>query len=167
MCLAADRAHGWSICGTPVICAPEPMAPVWHRRVCPTCTASARLPHGVFRLKDGRYMANKPSSIEIRAYQVGFGDCFLVSFVYSKDDKRHVLIDFGTTELPKQLEGPSKHMPHVANHIKEVCGGKLTAVVATHRHADHISGFATDGKSGGSGTIIADCNPKVVLQPWT
>ena len=109
----------------------------------------------------------RPSSIEIRAYQVGFGDCFLVSFVYSKSDKRHVLIDFGTTELPKALKGPKAHMPRIAAHIKKVCGDKLTAVVATHRHADHISGFATDGKSGGSGTIIAACKPRVVLQPWT
>jgi hypothetical protein len=39
-------------------------------------------------------------------------------------------------------------------------------VVATHRHADHISGFATrDGK--GSGDVIAALNPKVVVQPWT
>ncbi|MGH8764421.1 MAG: MBL fold metallo-hydrolase [Burkholderiales bacterium] len=113
-------------------------------------------------------MASKqPKSVEIRAYQVGFGDCFLVSFVYSASDKRHVLIDFGTTQLPKAFGKPSEHMPRVANHIKQVCGGKLTAVIATHRHADHISGFATDGKTGKSGEIIAQCKPKVVLQPWT
>jgi beta-lactamase superfamily II metal-dependent hydrolase len=112
-------------------------------------------------------MAKRPSSVEIRAYQVGFGDCFLVSFVYSKSDKRHVLIDFGTSELPKELKKPSVHMRRVAEHIRQVCGGRLTAVVATHRHSDHISGFATDGKTGGSGTVIADCKPKVVVQPWT
>src|SRR5687767_1463900 len=105
----------------------------------------------------------KPHSVEIRAYQVGFGDCFLVSFVYAKY-KRHVLIDFGTTALPKrgtQSLKPSQHMPQVAKHIKEVCGGKLTAVIATHRHADHISGFGTDGRTGGSGEIIAECKPDV------
>jgi hypothetical protein len=112
-------------------------------------------------------MAKRPSAVEIRAYQVGFGDCFLVSFVYSKTDKRHVLIDFGTTALPKPLKGPKAHMPRVAEHIKAVCGGALTAVVATHRHADHISGFATDGGSGGAGKIIAALNPRVILQPWT
>ena len=47
-------------------------------------------------------MARQPTSVEIRAYQVGFGDCFLLSFIYGEKDKRHVLIDFGTTGLPKR-----------------------------------------------------------------
>lgn len=110
---------------------------------------------------------NEPIGIELRAYQVGFGDCFLLTFVYPAK-RRHVLIDFGTTALPKKLAAtPAVHMPRVAEDIASVCGGKLTAVVATHRHADHISGFATDKKSGGSGTIIAKCKPDVVVQPWT
>jgi len=112
----------------------------------------------------------KPTSVEIRAYQVGFGDCFLVSFVYARGAPRHVLIDFGTTALPRRgakSVKPSAHLPRIAEHIKGVCKGRLTAVVATHRHADHISGFATDGASGGAGKIIAACRPKVVLQPWT
>ena len=113
-----------------------------------------------------------PKSVEIRGYQVGFGDCFLVSFVYSATDKRHVLIDFGTTELPprgtpRKAGKPSEHMPQVAAQIAKACGGSLTAVVATHRHADHISGFGTDGKTGKSGETIRGLKPKVVLQPWT
>ncbi len=116
--------------------------------------------------KSSKKTAKKPQSVEIRSYQVGFGDCFLMSFVYGSKDKRHVLIDFGTTGLPKGLK-PSKHMPAVAKEIQNDCGGRLTAVVATHRHADHISGFATDTRSGRSGQIIAACKPKLVLQPWT
>lgn len=117
-------------------------------------------------------MAATPKSVEIRGYQVGFGDCFLVSFVYSATDKRHILIDFGTTELPprgtpKKAGKPSEHMPQVASQIAKACGGSLTALVATHRHADHISGFGTDGKTGKSGETIRGLNPKVVLQPWT
>jgi len=111
-------------------------------------------------------MATKPTKVELRAYQVGFGDCFLLSFVYSKEDKRHLLIDFGTTELPKGKKA-SVHMPKIAERIAEDCGGRLTAVVATHRHADHISGFGTDGKTGKSGEIIRGLKPKVVIQPWT
>lgn len=115
-------------------------------------------------------MAKKPSAVEIRAYQVGFGDCFLVTFVYGATDRRSVLIDFGTTELPaaggKRLK-PSQHMPRIAEAIRTDCGGRLTALVATHRHADHISGFATDAATGKSGLIIKALRPKVVLQPWT
>jgi hypothetical protein len=112
-------------------------------------------------------MAKRPKSVEVRSYQVGFGDCFLVSFVYAQDDKRHLLIDFGTTGLPNSLK-PSTHMPRVAQDIADVCNGdRLTALVATHRHADHISGFGTDGKTGESGKIIRGLRPKVVLQPWT
>jgi hypothetical protein len=116
-------------------------------------------------------MAKRPKTVEIRAYQVGFGDCFLVSFVYGPADKRHVLIDFGSTGLPgrgKLAAKPSQHMPLVANDIKKVCNGdRLTAVIATHRHADHINGFGTDGKTGKSGEIIKGLRPRVVLQPWT
>ncbi|MEW6586513.1 MAG: MBL fold metallo-hydrolase [Nitrospirota bacterium] len=117
-------------------------------------------------------MAKKPTSVEIRSYQVGFGDCFLLSFIYDKNDKRHVLIDFGTGELPKRGKPrkpakPSEHMPKVAEQIHKDSGGKLIAVIATHRHSDHISGFGTDNKTGKSGKIIAGLKPKVVIQPWT
>jgi hypothetical protein len=112
-------------------------------------------------------MATHPKEVEIRSFQVGFGDCFLLSFVYSATDRRHVLIDFGTTGLPKKAK-PSVHMPKIAQAIADVVGtAGLTAVVATHRHADHISGFATDGGNGGSGKTIAALKPHIVLQPWT
>jgi len=71
-----------------------------------------------------------------------------------------------TTGLPRNGK-PSEHMPKIAADVKATCGGKLAAVVATHRHADHISGFATNTASGGSGKVIAACKPAVVLQPWT
>jgi len=121
-------------------------------------------------------MATAPTSVRIRSYQVGFGDCFLLQFQYASGDMRNLLIDFGTTGVPKKMATtPSKLMPIVADKIAEACGrdkakkkdGKLHVVVATHRHKDHISGFATDGSNGGSGKTIAALRPDVVVQPWT
>jgi len=111
-------------------------------------------------------MAEKPKTLTIRAYQVGFGDCFLLTFHYPMSE-RHVLIDFGTRSLPKGLKDPDKHMRRVADDVKARCKGKLHAVVATHRHQDHISGFATAADGKGSGDVIAACKPSVVVQPWT
>jgi len=95
-------------------------------------------------------------------YNVGFGDCFLLTFHYSKE-KRHMLVDFGTTSGPK--DQPKDYMKRVAADIKAQCGSKLHIVVATHRHRDHISGFATNGD--GTGNIIAGLKPDYVIQPWT
>lgn len=107
----------------------------------------------------------KPSSLTIRSYQVGFGDAFLLSFAYP-DGPRHVLVDFGSTALPPGA--PPDRMVEVANDIAKVCDGKgLTAVVATHRHKDHISGFATNKAGTASGDIIRALKPRIVLQPWT
>ncbi|HEY5723192.1 MAG TPA: hypothetical protein VIT45_12800 [Allosphingosinicella sp.] len=109
-------------------------------------------------------MAPKPVTATIFAYQVGFGDCFLLRFDYDDDSARHILIDFGTMGLPK--DDPTVTMKRVAEDIAEKCNGELDIVVATHRHADHISGFETkDGE--GSGDIIRKLKPKRVIQPWT
>lgn len=107
-------------------------------------------------------MPAKPSGpIQVRMYDVGFGDCFLLSVPYSSG-ARHVLIDFGTTH-----GATSAHMLKVANDVAATCGGKLTAVVATHRHRDHIEGFATRKGGKGPGDVIASLKPDLVLQPWT
>jgi hypothetical protein len=103
-----------------------------------------------------------PASVTIRMYNVGFGDCFLLTFHYAKE-KRHMLVDFGSTAAPK---GHAKdYMKRVAADIKAQCGTKLHIVVATHRHRDHISGFATDGDA--TGVTIAGLKPDYVIQPWT
>ncbi len=107
---------------------------------------------------------HQPEDIEIHTYQVGFGDCFLLVFKYASCD-RHVLIDFGSMKKPKGAG--RNHMVKIAKQIKRDCKGSLDIVVATHRHKDHISGFATNKRGTGPGDIIASCKPKIVLQPWT
>lgn len=111
-----------------------------------------------------------PASLNIRSYQVGFGDCFLLTFNYPGAEKvddrsRHILIDFGSMGLPPGT--PPDQMMRVARNIKEQCNGKLHVVVATHRHKDHISGFTTQDDGSGTGDIIAQLKPEAVIQPWT
>src|SRR5262245_56799731 len=58
-------------------------------------------------------------------------------------------------------------MMDIAKDIKARTGGKLHAVVATHRHRDHISGFATDKAGKATGDVIKSLEPDLVVQPWT
>ena len=109
-------------------------------------------------------MASAPKSVTIRTYQVGFGDCFLVSFSYGPKSEKHILVDFGSTGFPKRV--PKSRMMDIAHDIKKRTNGKLHAVVATHRHRDHISGFAT-AKGKGTGDVIRSLKPALVVQPWT
>jgi len=111
-------------------------------------------------------VAQGPTSAVIFSYRVGFGDCFLLRFSYKDEADRHILIDFGTTGIPDDEEADL--MVRVAKDIKAKCGDRLEAVVATHRHADHISGFTTKADGTGSGDIIAGIKSiGVVIQPWT
>jgi hypothetical protein len=100
-----------------------------------------------------------PTAVRVRNYNVGFGDCFLLTFTYAKRDPHHILIDFGSTK--SSSFGPASLLP-IAEKIKEDSGGKLHMVVATHRHTDHISGFG-----GKPGRVIASLDPELVVQPWT
>lgn len=106
---------------------------------------------------DGCWSSGDPRRIVLRAYNVGFGDCFLLT-VHYEQCLRRVLIDFGSTAPP--AGAPRDFMFRVALDI--AAGGRLHAVVATHRHRDHISGFG-----GRTGKIIASLHPVVVVQPWT
>jgi beta-lactamase superfamily II metal-dependent hydrolase len=112
--------------------------------------------------KKAASMRKRPTSVTIRMYNVGFGDCFLLTFHYLKED-RHMLIDYGSTAAPKGAG--AKYLVEVAKDIATQCKGKLHVLVATHRHRDHISGFTTEGDA--TGKIIASLKPDHVVQPWT
>ena len=104
----------------------------------------------------------------------------MLGFHYAGDDNRFVLIDFGKTELTKKRAPRSgaflAYMKKVADDIAVRCGrkdgkgGQLHAVIATHRHADHINGFTTKAKpeaEDASGDVIRSLEPRFVIQPWT
>lgn len=99
----------------------------------------------------------KPIETKVVMYNVGFGDCFLLAFVYSEKKSVNILIDCGSTTKKKE------HMSKVVDAIYQDCGGKLDALVVTHRHEDHLSAFGLKGV----GDKLEGLNPDIVIQPWT
>ena len=80
------------------------------------------------------------STIRIRMYRVGFGDCFLVSLPLATtggETHAHILVDCGV-----HGKGDIDMIDQAVDHIAETTGKKLAVVIATHSHQDHISGFS-------------------------
>ncbi len=110
--------------------------------------------------------AHVPARVRVRMYQVGFGDCFLVTVEYAdpgsiRRAERHVLIDYGSTRSPRNTK--KSRISDVAKLIAEHTHGQLDIVVVTHRHKDHLSGFGDDTAK----QILTELKPKLVLRPWT
>jgi hypothetical protein len=114
-------------------------------------------------------MPVRPNKIRIITYQVGFGDCYLLVFEYPGNRKnRHVLIDFGRTHKPEgHLSSQAPSLGDIAKDIKAQVErkprGRLDVVVATHRHKDHIYGFAVNSSS----SVLSELDPNLIVQPWT
>ena len=108
-------------------------------------------------------MAAAPTEVTVRMYNVGFGDCFLLTFKYPGDE-RHMLVDCGSTSAPKRARKDPDFLDKVVADIERVCSGKLHVLLATHRHRDHVSGFSTQSRTG---RAIAALKPDHVIQPWT
>ena len=74
----------------------------------------------------------------VRAYRHGLGDCFLLAFANQRPQQHYVLIDCGVL---LGTDGADATMKDVANDIVAATNGRLDALVLTHQHWDHISGF--------------------------
>jgi beta-lactamase superfamily II metal-dependent hydrolase len=77
------------------------------------------------------------SFLRVRMYRQGLGDCFLLSFPRAGGEA-HVLIDCGV--LLGTPDADAK-VQRVAESILATTGGQLAALVVTHQHWDHVSGF--------------------------
>jgi len=85
--------------------------------------------------------------LRVRAYNVGFGDAFLISFPDQvpggEIETRHILIDVGS------VSGGSRVYGAVMENVLEVLDGQpLDLYVMTHEHRDHVQGLLhTEKKS--------------------
>ena len=80
-------------------------------------------------------------SIVIRMYNVGFGDCFFVR-INLGGISQTMLVDCGSIKAgPRPIDEIVKD---VIDDAKDKDGTpRIDVVVATHRHKDHVSGFAS------------------------
>lgn len=81
------------------------------------------------------------AGIRIRSYNVGFGDCFLVTFP-DNNVTRNMLIDFGNAPGQENTAYPA-----IVKNIYDETGGHLDVVVMTHEHLDHMEGFYSQKKT--------------------
>jgi glyoxylase-like metal-dependent hydrolase (beta-lactamase superfamily II) len=74
-------------------------------------------------------------SLTVRAYNVLFGDCILLS--WDEDDgPHHAWVDFGN--MPND---PNRVFDGVYDDVRRRTRGRLDLVLVTHRHLDHLEGF--------------------------
>jgi hypothetical protein len=91
-------------------------------------------------LRAGAAGGSGTTHARVRMYDVGFGDCFLL-FLPGRGGPRKMLIDCGSAvngkKKPAEVVGRL-----IADATDEDGRARIDVVVATHRHRDHISGFA-------------------------
>jgi metallo-beta-lactamase superfamily protein len=75
--------------------------------------------------------------VRIRMYRKWLGDCFLLTFRQGGEDT-HIMIDCGA------LIGTPEAQQKVQQAVESIAAdaGKLAALVVTHEHWDHVSGFS-------------------------
>ena len=99
-----------------------------------------------------------PRTLSVRMYDVGFGDCFLLTIPTSQGVSR-VLFDCGSIKLGSL---PMKQVVEaVIEDVRDAGNGspRIDVVVATHRHKDHVSGFDHPAWAG--------VQVQEVWMPWT
>ena len=78
------------------------------------------------------------TSVKVRMYRQGLGDCFLLSFPTDTGRPFYMMIDCGV--LLGTQDGADR-MNQVVRDVIDVTEGQLDLLVATHQHWDHLSGF--------------------------
>jgi hypothetical protein len=82
------------------------------------------------------------NEVIVRMYRQGLGDCFLLAVPTEDSKAKYILVDCGVHK--RQTDGPAR-LTQVLNSLVSSTGGRIDVVVATHEHADHLSGFVQKG----------------------
>lgn len=96
--------------------------------------------------------------IRIRAYNVGFGDSFLLDLP-GRNGRVKILIDCGSVSFGASGQTTESVVQRIVRDVTVDGVAQIDVVVATHRHRDHISGFARDEWRA--------VKVREVWQPWT
>jgi len=80
--------------------------------------------------------------VKVSMYNVGFGDCFLLRFP-CHDRERTVLIDCGSIKQGA-AGGTDEIVKQIIEDVTTDGVPQIDVVAMSHRHKDHVSGFAND-----------------------
>jgi beta-lactamase superfamily II metal-dependent hydrolase len=96
-------------------------------------------------------------SVLVRMYDVGFGDCFFVKINVAGATCK-MLFDCGSIKTgPRPIDAVVKDVIEAAKDNDLT--SRIDVIVATHRHKDHVSGFAS--------SLWKGVEVKEVWMPWT
>jgi hypothetical protein len=89
----------------------------------------------------GWTLQEREVGIRIRMYRVGFGDFFLLSLLPAPNQPVHIIIDCGVFKGTSG-EGDIGSIEAAVADMATTTQGDVALIIMTHRHADHIAGFA-------------------------
>jgi beta-lactamase superfamily II metal-dependent hydrolase len=96
----------------------------------------------------------------IRMYNVGFGDCFLVTLTDGDRPPVKVLFDCGSHDASRRPRPMKDVVTQILTDVRDQDGvARIDVVVGTHRHQDHVSGF--------DDPRWAEVEVREVWMPWT
>jgi beta-lactamase superfamily II metal-dependent hydrolase len=97
--------------------------------------------------------------ITVRMYNIGFGDAFLLFFPDSPRPRK-VLVDCGVHFQGRNPNAPiDKMVERIIADVTEADGPHIDLVIVTHRHQDHVEGFANP--------LWQEVKVDEVWLPWT
>jgi hypothetical protein len=84
------------------------------------------------------------AQVTVRHYCQGIGDCHLLKFTKSDGSLYWMMIDCG---IHTSVKNGSATVGRIVDDVLAITKGKLDVIVATHEHADHLSGFSSASKA--------------------